>query len=221
MQQRISFCLNDEYLKEDYIVSTLNEDIYNRICNCREIWGVPPYSTILLLIGPEASGKTHLANIWHQVFGSVVIKSFDEIYSLESDGYIIDDISDIAEDELLHIINYLHEEKKYLLMTSRDIPIIKLQDLASRLKAILTKHIGSIDEHMMQILLTKHFAQCSLNVSAEVIDFLAMRLTRNFADIKNFIVKLDDFALEAKRKITIPLVKTLLDRELSLQSKLE
>lgn len=210
LQQRIYFPLKDRHLKDDYIVSQSNEEIYNIICDSTKYWGVTPYETILFIIGQEASGKTYLAHIWSELFGSVFIQSFDEIHRNDSKGYIIDDISLIEEEELLHIINYLNEEKKYLLITSRKMPTIILPDLASRIKAISTKYIGNIDDYMMKILLTKSFAQSSLNVSVEVVDFLTMRLTRNFAEIKNFIFKLDNLALEKKRNITIPFVKTLL-----------
>lgn len=208
------FPLKNLYLKDDYVVSKANEEIYDIICNSNQYWGIIPYKTILFIIGSEASGKTHLAHIWSELYGSVFIQSFNEIYQYDASGYIVDDISRIEEEELLHIINYLNEEKKLLLITSRKMPTIILPDLASRIKAISTKYIGHIDDYMMKILLTKYFVQYSLDVSVDVIDFLNMRLERNFAEIKNFIFKLDNLALKTRRNITIPLIKSLLEKEM-------
>ncbi|MFL4998315.1 MAG: hypothetical protein ACJ8DF_16560, partial [Microvirga sp.] len=51
--------LDPRFGAEDFLVSPSNEQAYGRI----ESWPDWP-DTILLLVGPSGSGKSHLASIW-------------------------------------------------------------------------------------------------------------------------------------------------------------
>lgn len=85
-----------------------------------------------------------------------------------------------------------------------------LQDLTSRLSAVLTIKLHRPDDEMMKIVLMKAFSERSLKVSTEIINYLSSRLTREFSIIHDTVKLIDKYSLEHKRNITIPLLKELL-----------
>ena len=210
-QGSLRFVQKSSYLEDDYVVSESNHDVYTTIKNYNNSWGINPYYKTLLIVGPASSGKTHLAHIWSHECGGAFVRSMKEVHDLQSQGYIVEDIESVDAAGLFHIINYLHEESKYLLMTASSVNFnFHLKDLVSRLLIIRTIHITTPDENMIKMLLMKYFSLHSLKISIQVIDFLSTRLPRDCGVIKNFVDEVNQYALEHKREITIPLAKELL-----------
>jgi chromosomal replication initiation ATPase DnaA len=190
-QYSLKFPVADKYLIQDYVVTEANHLAYEVLINHAMPWGILPYPHHLLLVGPKSSGKTYLAHICGQDF--------------------IDDIETFDEEELLHTFNQANEESKPLLMTASALPKFSLPDLRSRVNSVRTLYLGLPDEQMIVVLLTRHFSARSLKVSGEVIDYLATRLERDFDSIRLFVERLDAYALETKRDITVPLVRKMLE----------
>ena len=207
-QYSLEFQRQDDFLEENYVVSDCNASISDLIFNFPIKWGVDPYPRTLLMIGPKASGKTHLANIW-ATKAKAKFASGEEISTFKNSNVIIDDIANYSEKDLFHLFNQTHEDGKYMLMTASSKPEFPLADLQSRLNAVLRVHIDLPDEHMSKILLMKGFSNRSIKVGVEVLDYLSSRITRDFSSIANLIEQLDSLALSSKRKITIPLIKEL------------
>jgi chromosomal replication initiation ATPase DnaA len=210
-QYSLNFAAHNRYAEEDFIVSPAHEVIYASIIDCTKRWGVEPYKSSLLLIGPKSSGKTHLAHIWSHRFGSKFL-SAEDLESMDAPGYIIEDISSFEEETLLHIFNSINEAHKYLLLTAESSPSFALPDLRSRLNAVNTLHLDLPDEEMTKILLMHHFTVRSLKVQMEVVEYLAKRITRDYHFISIFVERLDHFALESKRAITIPLAAQFIQK---------
>jgi chromosomal replication initiation ATPase DnaA len=207
-QYSLEFKRQDAFLEEDYVISDCNAYVANLIFNFPVRWGVDPYPRTLLIIGPKSSGKTHLANIW-AAKANAKFASGEEISTFNNSNVIIDDIENYAEKDLFHLFNQAHEDAKYMLITASSKPEFSLADLQSRLNAVLRVHIDLPDEHMIKILLIKGFSNRSIKVGVEVLDYLSLRITRDFSSIATLIEQLDSVALSAKRKITIPLIKEL------------
>lgn len=203
-QYSINFEVQNRYAEEDFIVSPLHEIIYTSIMDCTKHWGVAPYESSILLVGPKSSGKTHLAHIWSHRFGSKFLMP-EDLECMAAPGYIIEDIASFEEETLLHTFNRINEAHKYLLLTAESKPSFILPDLRSRLNAVNTLYLNLPDENMTKILLMHHFTARSLKVPIEVAEYLAKRITRDYHAIKMFVENLDHFALESKRAITIPL----------------
>lgn len=213
-QYSLNFTVNTTYREEDFITSTTHAMIHASVVNCTKHWGVNPYPRSLLLIGPQSSGKTHLAHIWSNRFGSQFLTTAFTAQSLTAPGYIIDDIHRFEAKDLLHLFNRINEAKKYLLLTTTCKPSFILPDLQSRLNATNALYLDLPDEDMTRILLMHHLAVRSLKVSMGVIEYLARRITRDYQYIRVFVEALDNFALESKRAITVPLVAQLLKMQL-------
>lgn len=207
-QYSLEFKRQDAFLEEDYITSDCNAYVSDLICNFPVKWGVDPYPRTLLIIGSKSSGKTHLANIWGAK-ANAKFANGEEISAFKNRNIIIDDIENYAEKDLFHLFNQAHEDGQYTLMTASVKPDFALPDLQSRLNSVLQVHIDLPDEHMIKILLIKGFSNRSIKVGVEVLDYLSLRITRDFHSIANLIEKLDQLALSSKRKITIPFIKEL------------
>ncbi|MDG1436392.1 MAG: DnaA/Hda family protein [Rickettsiaceae bacterium] len=205
---------SDAYDLNEYMVSSSNNEAYSTLNNWPNGWGVRPYEKTLIIQGEKSSGKTFLAKKWAKQSGALFIKKTHELTEsiLEHhNAFIIEDFDGSwSEEKLLHHFNIIHESGKYLLITTTRIPDIKLPDLASRIKSCNKVSIGMPDDDLMKMLIFKLFSNYSIRVPNEVIEYLVKVLPREFPEIITSVNQLNMFALEHKRKITIPLIKQVL-----------
>ena len=203
---------------EDYIITESNSfafDLISRMIKGEINQGV--------ISGPSFSGKTHLSKILIKNIGSNESLYIDRDYKkiIEKVGssnlIVIENIDkaieDRSEEDLFHIINFTKENDKKLLMTScKSISNIefKLEDLKSRLNAILEAKIMQPDDELMKLVLIKIFNDKQLLINPNVINFLKSRLERSYKSINDFIEKIDKFSLEKGKKITIALINDLI-----------
>ena len=203
---------------EDYIITESNSfafDLISRMIKGEINQGV--------ISGPSFSGKTHLSKILIKNIGSNESLYIDRDYKkiIEKAGssnlIVIENIDKLIEDrseeDLFHIINFTKENDKKLLMTScKSISNIefKLEDLKSRLNAILEAKIMQPDDELMKLVLIKIFNDKQLLINPNVINFLKSRLERSYKSINDFIEKIDKFSLEKGKKITIALINDLI-----------
>ena len=203
---------------EDYIITESNNfafDLISRMIKGEINQGV--------ISGPSFSGKTHLSKILIKNIGSNESLYIDRDYKkiIEKVGssnlIVIENIDKVLEDkseeDLFHIINFTKENDKKLLMTScKSISNIefKLEDLKSRLNAILEAKIMQPDDELMKLVLIKIFNDKQLLINPNVINFLKSRLERSYKSINDFIEKIDKFSLEKGKKITIALINDLI-----------
>ena len=180
---------------EDYIITESNSfafDLISRMIKGEINQGV--------ISGPSFSGKTHLSKILIKNIGSNESLYIDGDYKkiIEKVGssnlIVIENIDKVIEDrseeDLFHIINFTKESDKKLLMTSgKSISNIefKLEDLKSRLNAILEAKIMQPDDELMKLILIKIFNDKQLKVNPAVINYLLRRIDRSYESINNFV----------------------------------
>ena len=203
---------------EDYIITESNSfafDLISRMIKGEINQGV--------ISGPSFSGKTHLSKILIKNIGINESLYIDREYKkiIEKVGssnlIVIENIDKVLEDkseeDLFHIINFTKESDKKLLMTSgKSISNIefKLEDLKSRLNAVIEAKIMQPDDELMKLVLIKIFNDKQLLINPNVINFLKSRLERSYKSINDFIEKIDKFSLEKGKKITITLINDLI-----------
>src|SRR5277367_1734229 len=103
---------------------------------------------IMLLIGPEGSGKSHLAAIWAEQAGARSISAHALTAAavpgaLATGALVVEDLNapDFDERALFHLMNLAREDGAFVLITARVPPSasqIELRDLRSRLRAVPT-----------------------------------------------------------------------------------
>jgi chromosomal replication initiation ATPase DnaA len=174
----------------------------------------------LVVHGPAGCGKTHLAHLWRDHTGGVIVAGAELVIEQalrlhgESGGRIAIDGAEAADEAaLLHLYNLCRERRGGLLVTARRSPAfwsIALGDLASRLRALPSVAIEAPDDAVLGGVLVKHFADRQLRVTPEVIAHLVPRMERSFAAAATLAERLDRAALAEGRAVTIPLVRRVL-----------
>ncbi len=156
-----------------------------------------------ILVGPEASGKSHLARL----------------FAARNAGMVIED-ADRADDAemLFHHWNRATVDQP-LLLTARLLPRQwphELPDLASRLAATPLVRLELPDDALVAAVLAKRFGDHGLRVGDDVIAWLMARIERSFAGIEATVARLDAAALAERREITVPLARAVFETQWSL-----
>jgi chromosomal replication initiation ATPase DnaA len=199
---------------EDFLVSDCNEAAYALI----ESWPDWP-DQVLRLIGPEGSGKSHLAAIWAARAHGWTIPAaeitHDRVPHLASAGaLVIEDADKGTRDEaaMFHLINLVRARKGHLLVTARTAPDswgLATPDLLSRLRLSPSAEIGPPDDALLRAVLVKHFVDRQLVVDVGTVETLALRMERSFAEARDVVERLDRLSLEHGRRITRGLAASL------------
>ncbi len=173
---------------------------------------------VLILIGPEGSGKSHLARIWASRVGATRLdrEDFDgDLREVASTPAVLEDAdrAGLPEAKLFHLLNLVREAGSWLLITARQAPGawgLRTPDLVSRLRLASTAELGVPDEALMRAVLVKLFADRQLPVEANLIDYLALHLERSLAAVQRTVEDLDRAGLGKGRRISRALAAGLI-----------
>ena len=175
---------------------------------------------IMLLVGPEGSGKSHLAAIWAEEAGARstsahALTSAEVPVALATGALVVEDLraSDFDERALFHLINLAREDEAFLLITARLPPSafeIELRDLRSRLRAVPTVPLLPPDDQLFRALIVKFCADRQLTVDETVVSYLTTRIERSYAAVRQAVELLDAEALRLGRPVTRALAAELL-----------
>lgn len=178
-------------------------------------WPAP----VVMLTGPEGSGKSHLAAIWATVSGARIIaaRALAETLppmALATGALAIEDLSagEFDEASLFHILNLAREEGAFILLTARKPAAgwnVGLRDLASRLRAVPAVALESPDDALLRSVIVKLCADRQLAVDESVVGYLAGRIERSFGGARSAVALLDREALRQKRPVNRALAADL------------
>ncbi|MBE7637151.1 hypothetical protein GUA87_09875 [Sneathiella sp. P13V-1] len=205
--------------REDFLVSEPNAEAVAWIDRWPDWPG--PY---LLLVGPGQSGKSHLGQVWAKKSNAVTLQASDlqdlditALNELTSQPLLLEDIGEgVDEQSLFHLYNLVKEKGSCVLMTSRTVVSeweLTLPDLKSRMGAVQVVRIGEPDDMLFSSVLLKHFMDKQLQVTPEVLQYLVSRLERSFEAASKTVDDIDLLSLAQKRNITIPLVRSILEKK--------
>jgi chromosomal replication initiation ATPase DnaA len=178
-------------------------------------WPAP----VVSLVGPEGSGKSHLAAIWAATTGARVVagRVLGEISppaALATGALVIEDLAagEFDEASLFHVLNLAREEGAFVLLTARQPPAgwnIGLRDLASRLRAAPVVALQAPDDALLRAVIVKLCADRQLAVDETVVGYLASRIERSFAAARAAVAQLDREALRQQRPVSRALAAEL------------
>jgi chromosomal replication initiation ATPase DnaA len=200
---------------EDFLAGPSNAEALTLI----ERWPDWPDRTVLL-VGPEGSGKSHLAAIWAQSSGARFIAAralagTDLPAAFATGALVLEDLAEGRFDEraVFHLLNLAREESAFTLITARSAPAawrVELRDLASRLRALPLVALTAPDDALLRAVIVKQFADRQLAVDEDLVAYLATRIERSFAAARAVVDALDREALRLKRPVTRALASGLL-----------
>lgn len=203
--------------REDFLVGAANAAAFSAV----EAWPDWPYG-MLLVVGPEGSGKTHLAEIWRGVAGAARadaarLQAADVPGLADHDALVVEDCgAGLDERALFHLVNEMERQGHSLLLTGRSEPAtwrLALKDLASRLSRVPVVTMDLPDDALIEALLVKLFSDRQVAVEPGLLRYLVPRLERSFAFVNRIVSRLDETAIEEQRPVTRSLAARILREE--------
>jgi chromosomal replication initiation ATPase DnaA len=201
--------------RDNFLEGPANEAALSLI----ESWPDWP-NRIMLLVGPEGSGKSHLAAIWAELAGarstSAHALTAEAVPgALATGALVIEDLKPSAFDEraTFHLLNLAREDDASVLITARVPPSafeVELRDLKSRLRAVPAVSLLQPDDHLFRGLIVKFCADRQLSIDEAVVSYLTSRIERSYAAARHAVDLLDTEALRLGRPVTRALAAELL-----------
>src|SRR3977135_4189743 len=175
---------------------------------------------VMLLVGPEGSGKSHLAAIWAEEAGARSISAHaltptSVPGALATGALVVEDLKPGGFDEraMVHLMDLAREDQASVLMTARVAPAafeVELRDLRSRLRAVPTVQLLPPDDLLFRGLIVKFCADRQMSIDETVVSYLASRIERSYAAARQAVDLLDTEALRRGRPVTRALAAELL-----------
>ena len=175
---------------------------------------------VMMLVGPEGCGKSHLAAIWAEEAGARsttahALAAADVPVALATGALVVEDLTPGEFDEraVFHLLNLAREDGAYVLITARMLPsamAVELRDLRSRLRALPSVLLLPPDDQLFRALIVKFCADRQLAIDESVVGYLATRIERSYAAARRTVELLDSEALRQGRPVTRALAVELL-----------
>ncbi len=204
----------ESFAREDFLAGPSNRAALALI----ERWPDWP-APAMALVGPEGSGKSHLAAIWAEAAGARVLAArllgeVDLPTALATGALVVEDLAPAGLEEraLFHLINLAREQGAYLLFTARQPPAafaVALRDLASRLRSVPAVTLEAPDDALLRALIVKLAADRQIAVDAALVNYLANRIERSFAAARAAVTLIDHEAMRQHRPVTRALAAEL------------
>ncbi|MBR4977359.1 MAG: chromosomal replication initiator protein DnaA [Bacteroidales bacterium] len=140
-------------------------------------------------------------------------------FYMKMDVLIIDDIQDLVgpstQNAFFNIFNHLHQSGKQLIFTS-DRPPVELENfearLLSRLKWGLSVELQKPDFNTRLDMLKARAFREGVNLSDDVLHFLASRIKSNFRELEGALISLIANATLAHKEITVELAENITEK---------
>jgi chromosomal replication initiation ATPase DnaA len=193
-----------------FIVSERNRDAVAAV----DAWPDWPGGR-LALIGPDGSGKSHLARAWAAGTDAFVAgEATLDLARLPVGPILLEDVDrgGLADDALFHLINRA-DAGGSLLMTARTPPRLwtaGLPDLRSRLNALFAVEIGPPDDTVLEGLLMKFFRDRHIRPEPDLLSYLLRRMERSATAAQALVARLDEASDASRRPVTRALAREIL-----------
>ncbi len=186
-----------------------------------ESWPAWPSSGALAVIGPEGSGKTHLATVWAAAASAAVIpaKGKVDLGALRGRPVLYEDADRdrTRRDEILfHLFNMAGEAGAGLLLTGRSPPSgwsAELPDLRSRLNATPVAQLLEPDDAVLVSMLSKFFREQNIRPTEDVFPYLLRRIERSAPKAREVVQRLDEAADAEGRPVSRALARQILESD--------
>ncbi len=180
---------------------------------------------IILIYGPQSSGKSHIcqAVLHESCVEYLFVNGESELCNEKLNDYyelvVIDDLDKLVstkgrEERIFTILNnQILNKKPALITSSKDITEcgLTLEDLSSRLLSDKIFTINDLDDSDKINMMISYSSQRGLEISDRVLNYIINNCSRDLYFICALIKNLDRVSLSAKKKITIPFIKKVIE----------
>jgi len=176
----------------------------------------------LVLVGPEGSGKSHLATAWAERVGASKLRlgCADPLALSPARAIVVEDADRRPADEtLFHLIDRA-DAASPLLITARTPPrswATDLPDLRSRLNALMVVELQSPDDVVLAAVLERFFRERNILPRKSVLDYLVRRIERSAPAARAVVERIDEAAAAERRNITRELAREVLGGDPDLE----
>lgn len=191
------------YDPADFVVSECNFVAFEHI---RQKYR--PVSHLLGIIGAEATGKTHLASVFHSINPTATRicndnLKIDDLLSLSAHLFIIDDADKIKDETaFFHLINMVRQRKGMIFFTAKTPPSewkIRLPDLKSRVCSADLLYLKPIDTLLYHNILEKLFSDRQIVINIEIINYILDYIKPTIDNFKRFVDHFDKLLLTHRK----------------------
>ena len=209
-QLRLALDREPDFRRDQFVISESNF----RAVSMVDAWPAWP-NGVIAVVGPEGSGKTHLARAWAARAGATIANPLKLVAGRLPNGpVLLDDWeSDVADEGLFHLLNRT-DPGASVLLTSRLAPRLwatALPDLRSRLNAIVTVELGVPDDLLLQGVLLKLFRDKNIRPDGDLLGYLLRRIERSVRAAETIVARLDEAAGAGGREVTRALAREVLE----------
>ncbi len=161
-------------------------------------------SNFIYLWGAHGSGKTHLLNAAKEMGANTL----DDVHLLNNDAQI----------ELFNQYNQIKEAGGTLITAGLHAPTQMglREDLATRLAWGLVYQLHPLTDQEKAEALQAHARERGMKLPDEVVDYCLRYLRRDLPTLMAVLDALDNWSLVAKKPITLPMLKKLLQLDLEI-----
>lgn len=182
--------------------------------------------------GESSSGKTHflaaISDFYRkQLKGKVCWleqQSVTRAQATQGDAkrlYIFDDLDEAVDDltaekNLLSIVEQIKQQNSLLIISSKKSAkrmSVTLADLSSRLQAMDSFELNALEDEHKREVLTQKARQRGFSLSDDVLNWLLTHTSRDLGVLSALLDQIDEASLAQHRKVTIPLIKAILEVE--------
>lgn len=203
--------------KPDFSLERFEVGLFNQAAfNLVTAWPHWP-SPVLVLVGPEGVGKTHLGRAWAKSNKGRVLNghSFIRLANPRKETTVFLDEAKYAEEQALFtLLNLaLNGHIAGLLLAARAHPEswnVTIPDLNSRLKNTPVADLGEHDDEILEPIVRKLFEDRGRDVSSDVVRYLLDHDDRSVANLRQRVLALDFAARQAKKDMTKRFVSAFL-----------
>lgn len=209
-QLRLNLTRDPAYRRENFVVSPVNAVAQGLL----DGWRLWP-AGVAALVGPEGSGKTHLAQMWAQDADAVIVRAaLGDFTPLQGRPILIENADAWPdEDALFHLIN-MAAAGGALLLTSRTAPrdwSADLPDLRSRLNGLQVIEIGAPDDDALAGMVRNLLTQRNIVPADDLIPYLLSRMERSYPAAQDLVARLDETAQARGREVNRALAIEVLE----------
>ena len=116
---------------------------------------------------------------------------------------------------IFHLCNLLKERRSTILITAEESPSLwglKLPDLESRLSSFPAIRVEAPDDDLLAAILVKKVSEMQIELDEAVKQYILTHTERSAFSLIQLLERLDEASLIQQRKITIPLVKMVMEQ---------